>query len=160
MTISKDLIWMSIVVILVGFAQAGMMNSCYCRASVIFQPHKRGVIDIGPVDQKQRRDSLFLWITTPLLGMGLICALVFAAGFQGENARMLFERSSEEAAAELRARRNDVECWGRNEGGKRENPDVLRNNGVERCDGIRGGEGKNSDTPGAGDSSSEQTNSA
>jgi len=124
MTIVKDFLCMSFVVILVGFAQAGMMNNCYCRASVTFQPHKRGVIDIGPVDQKQRRDSLFLWITTPLLGMALIGVCCFVAGLQGENARMLFERSSEEAAAELRALMNDVERCGGSEGGGRDDPNI------------------------------------
>lgn len=106
-TLSKDFVITLGSIFMVVVSQIGLMNTCWCRASLVFRRNmSTACIDLGPVTPHQREDNWYLWLIPPAIGLLFMLGDIFWAGYQGENGRMLFQRTGPERIAEDKAFKN------------------------------------------------------
>ncbi|KAG8532979.1 uncharacterized protein KY384_001761 [Bacidia gigantensis] len=82
-------------------AQLGIMNNCWCRAGVT-SSYIETAVEIGPPTDAMRREGSILWLAAALGGLAGIFFVIFYAGLDGENGRLLYVRSQAESMAEQR----------------------------------------------------------
>ncbi|KAF2104963.1 hypothetical protein NA57DRAFT_71162 [Rhizodiscina lignyota] len=105
--LTKDFIITLGSIVMVVVSQVGLMNTCWCRASLVFHIDKNtACIDLGPVTAQQKEDNWYLWLIPPAIGLLLMLGDIFMAGYQGENGRMLFNRTEPDRIAEDKALKN------------------------------------------------------
>lgn len=95
-TVAKDSFVSLIVVGIIAAVQLGLLNTCWCLSGSLYLGRRDARVHLGPTTDAEWAQNWFHWLSAPAVGLSIVVMLIAIVGYDGDRARKLLCKNSDE----------------------------------------------------------------